>query len=43
MAVGLHPLGGGDVLGVVDLAGPPELGAICEGCGPLEGGALLAG
>ena len=33
----------GDVLGVIDLAGPPELGAICEGCGPLEGGALLAG
>jgi hypothetical protein len=24
MAVGLHPLRGGDVLGVVDLAGPTE-------------------
>ena len=28
VAVGLHPLRGGDVLGVVDLAGPSELRAV---------------
>jgi hypothetical protein len=30
MAVILHPLGGGDILGVVDLAGAPEFGAVAR-------------
>ena len=43
VCVGLHPRRGGDALGVVDLAGPPELGAVRGGGFPLERGALLAG
>jgi hypothetical protein len=33
----------GDVLGVIDLPRPPELGAVVPGGFPLERGALLAG
>ena len=31
VTVRLHPLRGGDVVGVVDLARPPELGAVGAG------------
>jgi hypothetical protein len=41
-AVGLHPLRGGDVLGAVDLAGPPELGAVSSGSSPFEGSAPVS-
>jgi hypothetical protein len=36
LAASLHPLCGGDVLGIVDLAGPPELGAVSARCFPLQ-------
>jgi hypothetical protein len=43
VTVGLHPVSGGEVLGVVDLAGTPELGAVgTRSCG-LERRPLLAG
>ncbi|MCW2627034.1 MAG: hypothetical protein JWR48_3756, partial [Mycobacterium sp.] len=41
VTVGLHPLRGGDVLGVIHLAGTPELPAVGPRCDSLERGALL--